>query len=297
MSALTIHLTCVALVAIDFVVRTWRTQLFLGGLGRRLPFGDVFVQSAVGETASSLTPLRAGGEPARIWVMSQQGVPPRLGLVVVGVELLATSLVIIATAIVLGVTVAPEWWAATGPGLLRSIARSWPWLAAITAITLVAWLAVRRVRPDLLHAAGEEFSTARGHLRDLPAWIYVANVPITLVSIAVRVAILPLLAQTLDQPPPLAATAVGSFALLYSQAVIPTPAGAGAVELGFLGGAAGDLGAAEAQLLVGWRIYTTVLGTVLGIALGAWRFHAGVLSFILRRRAAAATADTPAEGG
>ena len=295
MSDVTIHLTCVALVALDFVVRTWRTQLFLGGLGQRLRFRDVFVHSAIGETASSLTPLRAGGEPARVWAMSQEGVPARIGLVLVGVELLATSVVIVATAVVLGVTAAPDWWAATGPGLVRSIAGSWPWLAAMTAVTLVAWLAARRLRPDLLQSAGAEVSTARAHLRDLPAWIYVVNVPITLVGIATRVAILPLLAQTLDQPPPLAATVVGSFALLYSQAVIPTPAGAGAVELGFLGGAAGNLGAAEAQLLVGWRIYTTVLGTALGIALGAWRYHGNVLS-LLRRPARVAAADASAGG-
>jgi uncharacterized membrane protein YbhN (UPF0104 family) len=124
----------------------------------------------------------------------------------------------------------------------------------------------------------------------------VVNVPITLVNIAARVAILPLLAQALDQPPPLAATVVGSFALLYAQAVIPTPAGAGAVELGFLGGAAGNLGAAETQLLVVWRLYTTVLGTVAGLALGAWRFHADVLTFVFRRSAAASAADTPRGG-
>jgi uncharacterized membrane protein YbhN (UPF0104 family) len=210
-------------------------------------------------------------------------VPGRVGFVVVGVELLATSVVIVLTGLVLGVTVAPEWWAAAGPGLVRSAVRGWPWLAAIGAAMLGAWLLARRLRPDLLHAARAELAAARGHLRDLPTWVYVANVPITLVNIGVRVAILPLLAQALDRPPPLAATVVGSYALLYAQAVIPTPAGAGAVEVGFLGGAAGDLGAAEAALLVVWRFYTTLLGTAFGVALGLWRFHADVLRLALRR--------------
>jgi uncharacterized membrane protein YbhN (UPF0104 family) len=296
MSGTTIHLACLALVALDFAARTWRTQLFLWKLRHPLPFREVLVQSAIGEAASSLTPLRAGGEPARIWAMARQGVPARVGIVAVGVELLATSAVIVLTAIVLGVTVAPDWWAATGPGLVRAAVGSWPWLAGIAGATLVAWLVVRGFRPDLLHAAGGELAAARGHLRDVPGWLYVVNVPITLVNIAARVAILPLLAQALDQPPPLAATVVGSFALLYAQAVIPTPAGAGAVELGFLGGAAGNLGAAETQLLVVWRLYTTVLGTVGGLALGAWRFHADVLTFVFRRSAAASAADTPRGG-
>ena len=290
----TIHLACVALVGVDFAIRTWRTQLFLLGLGYRLPFREVLVQSAIGETASSLTPLRAGGEPARIWAMARQGVPARVGLVAVGVELLATSAIILLTAIVLGVTVAADWWAATGPELARSSARSWPWLVVTTAATFVAWLAVGRFRPDLLRAAREELAEARGHLRDIAAPIYVATVPITLANIAARVAILPLLTQTLDQPPPLVATVVGSFALLYAQAVIPTPAGAGAVELGFLGGAAGNLGAAEAEILVAWRIYTTVLGAMLGVVLGAWRFHSDVVSVVLRRRGRSPTSDEAA---
>ena len=56
------------------------------------------------------------------------------------------------------------------------------------------------------------------------------------VNLATRVAILPVLALTLPNPPALALLIVGSFALLYGQLILPTPAGAGAVELGFLGG-------------------------------------------------------------
>jgi hypothetical protein len=65
------------------------------------------------------------------------------------------------------------------------------------------------------------------------------------------------------------------------------------VELGFLGGAAGNLGAAEAELLVVWRLYTTVLGTGFGIVLGAWRFRGEMRSIVRRRRARA----TDATGG
>ena len=278
-----VHLVCLALVVVDFVVRTWRTQLFLSGLGHPLPFGEVFVQSAIGETASSLTPLRAGGEPARIWAMSAPGVPNRIAIVAIGVEFLAVAVIIIAVAVLLGVTIAADWWAATGPSLIRSATRQWRWLATTALVMLAAWLLVRRLRPDLLHAVRQELGAARGHLGEIPLRTYVACVPLTLVNIAVRVSILPLLASTLDQPPPLAATIVGSFALLYAQAIIPTPAGAGAVELGFLGGAAGNMGAAEGSLLAWWRVYTTMLGTVLGVALAIWRFHANVLAFVLRR--------------
>lgn len=278
-----VHLACLALVAVDFVVRTWRTQLFLHALGHPLPFREVFVQSAIGETASSITPLRAGGEPARIWAMTVQGVPNRVAIVSIGVEFLAVAVIIIGVAVGLGVTIASDWWAATGPTLVRSATRQWRWIVGIAAAMVAAWIVVGRLRPDLLHAVRAELGAARGHFGDIPLRTYVACLPLTLVNIGVRVAILPLLASTLDQPPPLAATIVGSFALLYAQAVIPTPAGAGAVELGFLGGAAGNMGAAEGPLLAWWRVYTTILGTALGVVLGVWRFHANVIGFVLRR--------------
>jgi uncharacterized membrane protein YbhN (UPF0104 family) len=99
-------------------------------------------------------------------------------------------------------------------------------------------------------------------------------------------AILPVLALALDQPPPLADTVVGSFALLYSQAVLPTPAGAGAVELTFLGGAAGDLGAAETSLLLAWRCYTTLAGVALGLGLAAWRYGWAIVPGARRGRRA-----------
>ena len=80
------------------------------------------------------------------------------------------------------------------------------------------------------------------------------------INLATRVAILPVLALTLPIPPAMGPLAVGSFALLYSQLVLPTPSGAGAVELGFLGGAAGDLGSGEGWLLLAWRFYTNGVG-------------------------------------
>lgn len=295
MSGPAAHLLCLLLVVLDFVARTVRTQLFLRGLGFQRSFRDVLVQSALGETASSLTPLRAGGEPARVWLMRHQGIPAGVGVVAVGIELLATSVIILLVAVGLGFTIGGEWWETAGPSLISSATRSWPWLAAILVATLVAWTLVERFRPDLTHGAGAELKTARRHLRDLPMWVYLVTAPITVVNIGARVAILPVLALTLPHPPPLAATIVGSFALLYAQAIIPTPAGAGAVELGFLGGAAGSMGVEEARLLLQWRLYTTIVGTVLGVVLTVAKFHTNIFPFVLRQPAGARV-DIPVAG-
>ncbi len=119
--------------------------------------------------------------------------------------------------------------------------------------------------------------------RRMPAWPLVASVPLSFINVATRVAILPVLALTLPHPPAMGPLAVGSFALLYSQLVLPTPSGAGAVELGFLGGAAGDLGGAEGWLLVAWRFYTNGIGVVLGVLLAAQIYGWPALRRLARR--------------
>ncbi len=68
---------------------------------------------------------------------------------------------------------------------------------------------------------------------------------------------------------PLVPAAVGSFALIYAQLILPVPAGAGGVELGFVAGVSPLLSPTQtAALLVTWRVYTLVLPA--GLGLGVW---------------------------
>src|SRR5674476_1399022 len=76
----------------------------------------------------------------------------------------------------------------------------------------------------------------------MPAWPLLASAPLTLLGLAARVAILPVLALTLPFPPPIGPLTFGSFALLYAQILVPTPSGAGVIDMGFVGGAVGNLG-------------------------------------------------------
>src|SRR4029077_6657297 len=82
---------------------------------------------------------------------------------------------------------------------------------------------------------------------------------LSLLSLGARLAILPILTRTAVSPPPFGAVTLSSFSLLYGQVLLPTPSGAGAVELGFLAGGAGIAGAAATRLLLAWRFYTALL--------------------------------------
>jgi len=86
----------------------------------------------------------------------------------------------------------------------------------------------------------------------------------TVVNLVTRTAILPVLAMALPDPPAFGPMMLGSFALLYSQLVLPTPAGVGGVEFGFLAGAAGSFSQHEGLLLLLWRFFTVGFGVLVG---------------------------------
>jgi uncharacterized membrane protein YbhN (UPF0104 family) len=270
MTPLQAHVICLGLVAADLLARAWRIQWIIRGLGHRISLWDSFVLNAFGDAACALTPLRIGGEPARLAGMLRSRVPAPAAFVAISLEVLAAWPVIIVAAGWLAWRYAPEWWQEAGPRLSAAAAAAWPW---VVAVAILSWLAWRSARKKVSSPAARQLRRpvrrAMVYWRRMPRWPLVASVPMSLVNLATRVAILPVLALALPSPPPMGPLALGSFALLYSQLVLPTPSGAGAVELGFLGGAAGDLGADEGWLLLAWRIYTNGIGVLLGVVLAA----------------------------
>ena len=269
MTPLQAHVICFGLVAADLLARAWRIQWIVQGLGHRLTFKDAFVLNAFGDAACALTPLRIGGEPARLAGMLRSGVPAPAAFVGISLEVLAAWPVIITVMGWLAWQYAPAWWSSAGPRLATAAQHAWPWVVVVALVSVIAWVYARRVASPISRHLRRPVRRALVYWRRMPRWPLIASVPMSLANILTRVAILPVLALTLANPPELGPMMVGSFALLYSQLLLPTPSGAGAVELGFLGGAAGDLGNDQAWLLLAWRFYTNGLGVLLGVWLAA----------------------------
>lgn len=269
MTPLQAHLVCVALVAADLLARAWRIQWIIQGLGYRLTVKDAFILNNFGDAACALTPLRIGGEPARLAGMLRSGVPATAAFVGISLEVLAAWPVIIIAAGWLAWRYAPDWWISAGPRLGAAAEHAWPWVAAVFLVSVIAWRYARRVASPVARHLRRPVRRALVYWRRMPRWPLVASLPLSLVNLATRVAILPVLALTLPEPPAMGPMLVGSFALLYSQLLLPTPSGAGAVELGFLGGAVGDLGEHQGWLLLAWRWYTNGVGVLLGVWLAA----------------------------
>jgi uncharacterized membrane protein YbhN (UPF0104 family) len=125
---------------------------------------------------------------------------------------------------------------------------------------------------------------AWAYARRMPAWPLLASVPLTLLGLAARVAILPVLAMTLPFPPPMGPLTFGSFALLYAQVLVPTPSGAGVIDLGFVGGAVGDLGEHHRHLLLIWRAYTTGAVVAAGVIVALRVYGAAAVQALAKRR-------------
>ncbi len=263
------HLICIALVALDMLVRVWRIQWIMQGLGSGIRFKDALVANAFGDAANALTPLRLGGEPARVAGLLRTGVRLTAALVGVTLEAVLSRLALIAVASWLIWRYAPAWWLTAGPSLSAAAAKAWPWLAVVLLIGILIWAYTRRVVSPATKRLRRPLRRVLVYLRRMPRGPLVASIPLSIMAIALRIAILPVLALTLPSPPAAGPLIFGSFALLYSQMVLPTPSGAGVVELGFLGGAAGELGAGEGWILLAWRFYTNGIGVMLGVWLAA----------------------------
>src|SRR3954464_12366166 len=117
MTALHAHLICIVLVAVDLLARARRIQWIVQGLGHRMSVKDAFILNAFGDAACALTPLRIGGEPARLAGMLRSRGAATAALGGISLEVLAAWPVIIVAAGWLVWRFAPAWWEMAGPRL------------------------------------------------------------------------------------------------------------------------------------------------------------------------------------
>jgi hypothetical protein len=263
-----LHVVCPALVVLDLLLRSQRVRLLMWGAGTEIAYRDALALTAFGDAAALLTPWRAGGEVGRVIGARAAGAPLPVVAAVLSLELLLAY----AVAAVAGVWLVAEfggaWWAAVGPAAgasstLRTIAIVV--VAGAAGLTIVAGSVPainRRIAAALAGARAAVAAAFRIPLRTLAT-----GLALSVLSLASRVAILPLLASLLPESPPMGVLALASFTLHYAQVALPTPAGAGPIELAVL---QGGLGTTEAGALLGWwRLYMTILPAAGGLVLGA----------------------------
>ena len=264
------HLLAILLLAIDCIARAWRIELATGAAGGRLSFQDGLRLNLYGEAACTFTPNRLGGEPARFLGMTWSGLRVVQALVALGVEVAAEWPVFGIVAVALAAYYVPDWSAAADRFLTHSLARD---LLGIELIALVAllviWTLQRLVRPGAIrHRVRRQWRVALAHVRRAPWWVLFGGALLTVISLAARALILPVLVWGHPDAPSFGVMFFGSLALLHAPLVVPLPSGGGGIEVAFLSGFAGDFGPGhQVMTLLLWRFYTTILLTVLGVYL------------------------------
>ncbi len=261
------HVLCFTIVSLDVGGRALRLRWYCRGLGTELSWSHALTATAWGDAAAGLTPLRFGGEAAKFAGLLRGGLRPGTALLALGLEAVVTYPLVFLFGFWLAWRFAPSWWEEAGPLLNQAMTSGGPWLAGVAVLgALGSWAALRWHR-GRVPADGRSGSGVKTALRQVPRWVILAGVPLSFYNVLGRTLVLPLLASTLPAHPAFGVMMLGSFALLYSQLLLPMPAGVGAVDFGFLAGVAGDLGPASGGLLVAWRLYTVGLGAALGAAL------------------------------
>jgi len=263
------HVFAVLLLGVDYVARAWRIQLATRAAGGRLAFPDALRLNLYGEAASTLTPNRLGGEPARFLGMTWSGLRVVMALVALGVEVAAEWPVFGAIAVALVAYYVPDWSQAADRFLSHSLARDLLGIELIALVVLLLiWILQRLVRPGAIrHRVRRQWRVALAHVRRAPWWVLFGGALLTVVSLGARALILAALVWGRHDAPPFTVMFFGSLALLHAPLVVPLPSGGGGIEVAFLSGFAGDFGSAQVTMLLLWRFYTTILLTVLGFYL------------------------------
>ena len=261
------HSLCLAIVGLDVVGRGLRLRWYLKGLGTELSLSNALTATAWGDAAAGLTPLRFGGEAAKFAGLIRGGVRPGTALLGLALEAVVTYPLVFLFGFWLAFSYAPSWWTEARPLVGNAMLTGWPWLAGIVVLAVAGGWAALRWHRRKAGATGESVLGLQAALRQVPIWVVLVGIPLSFYNIIGRTLVLPLLASTLPHHPPFGVMMLGSFALLYSQLILPMPAGVGAVDFGFLAGVAGDLGPDSTGLLIAWRLYTVGLGAILGVAI------------------------------
>lgn len=257
------HAIAVTLVVLDVVLRGARLRELLP-----VPLLRAVIANTCGDALAAVTPARLGGEPVRFLAIQRAGPSAPAILAAFATEMCIDAILIVAIGAILSAVFADV--GRAWLGRLVSLAAA-PSVRIVTLAVLAALVAGAVVAARLRR----RWPRAVVHgVRD--AWgLFTARSPralagvtlLTLLSMAARTAILPVLAARVPGAHP-ASVMAGSFVLIFIQSVLPVPAGLGPVDLGFAAWFAGTMrGRDVAQLLVAWRFYTIVLGAGAGALL------------------------------
>ena len=270
------HLLALGAVAFELTLRSAKIALSARACGIPLHFGTAARATLGGDFATAITPARVGAEPARYFVLRESGVPAAKALLVLFLELFIelVSLVVIASILLAFLPAS---------GALKGVAAMvGTYATVVLGLGFGAWLVSRRRAagppPRWARAIGLGAGTWRRiqvslrHLRDSvdalkhAKWRMMAgSLACSVLHITGRLMTLPIIIASLGAKVSLTSLVLWPLVLLYGGALIPAPAGGGAMEFGF-SAIMKDILPPDvmAAALIWWRFYSYYIYVLLG---------------------------------
>jgi glycosyltransferase 2 family protein len=267
------HAAALAAIALHIAGRTLRLVLFARAAGARLRPGSAAAALLAADAAASITPSRVGSDPTKLYMLGRAGHPVGTGAAFIAGEMIAEAIVLtivcatVATAssafrlpalgalaysaVVLGTTCTLLY--AGG----RMHGRDRPGWAARLRVSERAWRGFRN--------SAVTFHRRTARLASMRPLLLGGIMLASLAHMAGRLAVLPILGHAIAPAAPLALLVAWPLLFLYAGALLPPPAGGGAIEVAFAATVGDGVPAATlASLLLWWRFYTFYLPALAG---------------------------------
>lgn len=270
------HVLALGGVTFELFFRSAKIAFSARACGIPLTLGTAARATLGGDFASAITPSRLGAEPARFVVLSEAGVPAASALLVLFLELFIEmiSLLVIGAGLLLvwnpslamaGVAAMVSGYAAVVLGLgaaayvlsRRRVIGPPPRWARAVGINAGIW---RRMRRGLRHLRGSVDALRTANRR-----VMLLSLACSIIHIGGRLTILPIIIHAYGGGVAIISLVLWPLVLLYGGALIPAPAGGGAMEFGFTA-VMDDIIPATliGASLIWWRFYSYFIYVLLG---------------------------------
>jgi uncharacterized protein (TIRG00374 family) len=270
------HLLALGAVTFELTLRSAKIALSARACGIPLQFGTAARATLGGDFATAITPARVGAEPARFLVLREAGVPAARALLVLFLELLIEllSLVIIAGLLLAFLPAS---------GALKGVAAMvGGYATVILGLGFGGWVLSRRRTngppPRWARAIGIgagfwrrvqlALRNLRGSvdaLRHARLSMMAGSLACSVAHITGRLMTLPIIITSLGAEVNLTSLVLWPLVLLYGGALIPAPAGGGAMEFGFSAIMRDVLPPdVMAASLIWWRFYSYYIYVLFG---------------------------------
>ena len=272
------HLLAFLAFVVEVCARSLKLTWSAKAVKTRLPFITALRTGLGGDFGASITPARAGAEPARYLILAESGMPASEAMVILYAELFfeAISLAVVT----IGIAVIFH---ATSKAFLAMIGIVGIYAGFVIGLGVAGIVMARRPPSDEPPSWARTFRLTGKRWHIVQRWFERVRTTVaafkqmhygwgslsllaSITHIAVRFTVLPLIVFSMaTKPVPLAPLVIWPLGIIYGAGVVPAPGGGGAVELAFraaLGNAIPrNLFAAS---LMWWRFYTFYIYIALG---------------------------------